>query len=50
MLLEHNLIFDRLYKLQKLLNGFEVLHYGGGQSYLSNKTILTQNKFTISEL
>ena len=23
---------------------------GGGPSYLSNKTILTQNKFTVSEL
>ena len=50
MLLEHNLNFNRLCKLEKLLDGFDILHCGGGQSYLSNETIFTQNKFTVSKL
>ena len=45
-----NLDFDRLYKLEKWSNGAEILVCDGGPSNLSNKTILTQNKFTVSEL
>ena len=47
---KHNSILSRLYKLEKLLDGFEILRCDGGLSYLSTKTIFTQNKFTTSEL
>ena len=50
VLREHNLNFDRLCKLEKWLNGAEILAHGRQPSYLSNKTILTQNKFMVSEL
>ena len=50
MLREHDLNFDRLCKLEKWSNGAEILVYGGWPSYLPNKTILTQKKFTINEL
>ena len=45
-----NLDFDRLCKLEKWSNGAEILVCGRGPLYLSNKTILIQNKFTVSEL
>ena len=45
-----NLNFDRLCKLEKWSNGAEILVCGGRPSYLSNKIILNQNKFTVSEL
>ena len=45
-----NLDFDRLCKLEKWSNGAEILVCGGGPLYLSNKTILIQNKFMVSEL
>ena len=47
---EHNLKFDTLCKLEKWSNWAEILVCGGRPSYLSNKTILTQNKFMVSEL
>ena len=50
VLWEHNLNFGKLYKLEKLSNRAEILVHGGGLSYLSNKTIFIQNKFTINEL
>ena len=50
VLREHNLNFDKLCKLEKSSNGAEILVCGGQPSYLSKKTILTQNKFTVSEL
>ena len=50
VLKEHNLNFGRLCKLEKWSNGAEILVCDGQPSYLSNKTILTQNKFTVSEL
>ena len=45
-----NLDFDRLCELEKWSNGAEILVCGGGPLYLSNKTILIQNKFRINEL
>ena len=39
--LVHNLIFNRLCKLEILLDDFEILHYGEGQSYLSKKINFT---------
>ena len=45
-----NLDFDRLCELEKWSNGAENLVCGGGPLYLSNKTILIQNKFRVSEL
>ena len=42
--------FDRLCKLEKWSNGAEILVCDGRPSYLSNKTIFTQNKFMVSEL
>ena len=50
VLREHNLNFNRLCKLEKWSNEAEILVCGGQPSYLSNKTILTQNKFTVNEL
>ena len=50
MLKEQNLDFDKLCKLEKWSNEAEIFVCGGGLSYFSSKTILTQNKFTISEL
>ena len=46
---DHNLKFDRLYKLEKWSNGAKILVCGGRPSYLLNKTILTQKKFMVSE-
>ena len=45
-----NLDFDRLCELEKWSNGAEILLCSGGPLYLSNKTILIQNKFRISAL
>ena len=45
-----NLDFDRLRELGKWSNGAEIFVCGGGPLYLSNKTIVIQNKFRISEL
>ena len=50
MLRKHNLNFDKLCKLEKWSNEVEILVCDGQPSYLSNKTILTQNKFMLSEL
>ena len=50
VLKEHNLNIDRLCKLEKWSNGAEILVCGGQPSYLSDKTILTQKKFMVSEL
>ena len=50
MLRVHNLNFDKLCKLEKCSNGAEILVCSEGLSFFSNKTILTQNKFTVSEL
>ena len=50
MLVEHNLDFDKLCNLEKWSNGAEILVCNGGPSYLSNKRILAQNKFMVSEL
>ena len=50
VLMEHNLNFGRLCKLEKWLNGAEILVCGAHPSYLSNKTIFTQNKFMVSDL
>ena len=50
MLREHYLNFGKLCKSNKWSNGAEILVCGGQPSYLSNKTILTQNKFMVSEL
>ena len=47
---EQNLDFDRLRKLENWSNGAEILICGGRPSYLSNKTMLTQKKFTVSEV
>ena len=47
---KRNLDFDRLCELEKWSNGAEILVCGAGPLYLSNKTILIQNKFTVSEL
>ena len=46
----NNLNFDKLCKLEEWSDGAEILVCGGRPSYLSKKTILNQNKFTISEL
>ena len=45
VLREHNLNFGRLCKLEKWSSGAEIL-VCGQSSYLSNKTIFIQNKFT----
>ena len=50
VLRKHNLNFDRLCKLTKWSNGVKILLCGERPSYLSNKTILTQNKSMVSEL
>ena len=42
--------FDRLRELEKWSNGAEIFVCGGGPLYLSNKTIVIQNKFRVSEL
>ena len=45
-----NLDFDRLRELERWSNGAEIFVYSGGPLYLSNKTIVIQNKFRVSEL
>ena len=45
-----NLDFDRLCELEKWSKGAEIFVCGGGLLYLSNKTIVIQNKFTVTEL
>ena len=50
VLKKHNLDFNRLCDLEKWSNGAEILVCGGGPLHLSNKTILIQNKFRVSEL
>ena len=45
-----NLDFDRLCELEKWSNGAEIFVCGGRPLYLSNKTIVIQNKFRVNEL
>ena len=45
-----NLDFDRLCELELWSNGIEIFVCDGGPPYLSNKTIVIQNKFGVSEL
>ena len=45
-----NVNFDKLCKLKKWSNGAKILVCGRRPSHLSNKTILNQNKFIVSEL
>ena len=40
MLLDNNLVLGVLFKLERLPDGFEILHCGVLESYLSNQTIL----------
>ena len=39
VLLENNLVLGVLFKLERLPDGFEILHCGVLESYLSNQTI-----------
>ena len=48
--MKHSLDFERPCKLEKWSNGAKNLICGGGSLYLSNKTILAQNNFTVNEL
>ena len=45
-----NLDFDRLHELEKWSNGATIFVCGRGPLYLSNKRIVIQNKFMVSEL
>ena len=50
MLPKHNLILGKLYRLETLLNGFEILHCSEGLSCFSNKAIFIIKKFMVSEI
>ena len=45
-----NLDFDGLCELEKWSNGAAIFVCGGGPLYLSNRTIVIQKKFMVSEL
>ena len=45
-----NLDFDKFHELEILSNGAAIFVCGGRPLYLSNKTIVIQKKFTVSEL
>ena len=45
-----SLDFDRLRELQNLSNGAALIVCGGGSLYFSNKAVVIQNNFTVSEL
>ena len=45
-----SLDFDRLRELQNWSNGAALIVCGGGSLYFSNKAVVIQNKFMVSEL
>ena len=47
---QFQLDFDRLHELQNWSNGAALIICGGGSLYFSNKAVVIQNNFTVSEL